>query len=113
MSEPEYSTHQVNMYIPFRRCRWEDLSEEFDQRFDAVFCQDDLYPSRHNDRLVQSFRGIRSVLKDGGVFVIYSRRPLNTVQLMAGLIEAGFINPEADCDRLKGIYTIKAKSIWI
>jgi len=64
----------AHLPVEFTACPWADLPTTFTQRFDLVFCYGNAIGHCPTpDEMVASLRGMRAVLKPGGVLLLDSR----------------------------------------
>jgi SAM-dependent methyltransferase len=69
-----FASRKATLDVPFRRCDWADLPDQFAERFDLVFCLGNAIGHvRNRDEMVRSLCGMRAVLRDGGKLVLDSR----------------------------------------
>ena len=74
IAQAKRRARQAELPVAFERCSWEELPEKPSERFDlAMCCGNAIGHCRDEDEMVRSLRGIRGVLKDGGVLVIDTR----------------------------------------
>jgi glycine/sarcosine N-methyltransferase len=60
--------------IPVQQCRWADLPDTIDERFDVVLCMGNaLVHAAGQDAMVQALTGLRRMTRPGGHVVIHSR----------------------------------------
>ncbi len=74
VAEAERRATAAGVTIPFTACLWEDLPQQYRERFDLVLCiGNSISHCPDADAMLRAFRAMRAMLHDGGTLLIDSR----------------------------------------